>query len=32
MVNNKLHVASFFCGCGGLDFYFHKNNKFIGFS
>lgn len=27
-MNNKLKVASIFCGCGGLDFSFHKNEIF----
>ena len=26
--NNKLKVANMFCGCGGLDFDFHKNDNF----
>lgn len=25
----KLRVCSFFCGCGGMDFDFHKNDRFI---
>ena len=24
----KIKVASLFCGCGGLDYFFHKNEKF----
>ena len=25
---NKIKVASLFCGCGGLDYFFHKNENF----
>jgi DNA (cytosine-5)-methyltransferase 1 len=28
MENNKLRVANMFCGCGGLDYDFHKNQSF----